>query len=509
MKILVVQLARFGDVFQTIPVRNALLRQGHEVDILTRQAYSGAAAPWTEIPSLKIFDTKRVLRPLLADTPDIEAALQALSEQLQPLWANGYDRVVNLTFSPFSSWVASSFASRGAEVRGYTRTDDGHLGLTDDPSAYFFGQVGVGSHNRLHVCDLFAQVADIDLQPSDFAVTPLDESLQSETVDRIGQQAILIHPQASDESKTLDWSKWSVLVRSLLATWPGEVVLIGSQDERANIQRLVGISGVRRAVNLAGETSWLELYQMMRRAKLLVGGDSGPIHLASLAGLKTVNISVGPVNFWETGPRANESLVVRCESSADLPIESLARLIQGCAAGQPATCAELEGAVLYQAHAHKEDYSRYVKISAVADSVIANTAWNMIQALYMGGSFPEPGRAAMFEGCQHLFEAHQIAAEQVLILKKSPRSGLPVEILKRVDEVSTAIARFVPELEPVARWYEAEKVRIAPGSVDSILDQHLSLHEKIMQMMRLYIPQDGEADALKTETTDEPSDLES
>src|SRR5205807_1295099 len=78
----------------------------------------------------------------------LEASHAELKSFLQPLCEANFDTIINLSFSPASSFLTDYLASSRTDVRGYTRHSDGHFNIPDDTSAYFYAQVGIGRANR-------------------------------------------------------------------------------------------------------------------------------------------------------------------------------------------------------------------------------------------------------------------------------------------------------------------------------------------------------------------------
>jgi ADP-heptose:LPS heptosyltransferase len=82
------------------------------------------------------------------------------------------------------------------------------------------------------------------------------------------------------------------------------VALTGVAGERGGIRRVIAAidPALRpRPVDLAGRTTPLELAALLRRARLYVGGDTGPTHLATAVGAPTVCL-YGPSPPWRSGP---------------------------------------------------------------------------------------------------------------------------------------------------------------------------------------------------------------
>ncbi|MDO9082748.1 MAG: glycosyltransferase family 9 protein, partial [Humidesulfovibrio sp.] len=64
-----------------------------------------------------------------------------------------------------------------------------------------------------------------------------------------------------------------------------------------------------------GKLALAELVAAGASLSLLITPDTGPMHVAAWTGLKTLNLSVGNVNPWETGPYQPGHLVLRSNAS--------------------------------------------------------------------------------------------------------------------------------------------------------------------------------------------------
>jgi len=72
----------------------------------------------------------------------------------------------------------------------------------------------------------------------------------------------------------------------------------------------VELSKLIHAPSLAGKTTVMQLAELLRRAKLVITNDSGPMHIAAAVGAPLVSL-FGPTNPVRTGPYLRESSVVR------------------------------------------------------------------------------------------------------------------------------------------------------------------------------------------------------
>lgn len=472
MKILVLQLARLGDILMTAPTIAGLRRKYPEAEIhfLARTRFKVAAEAMGGIDKLIEFPTQAFVEPLLDEGQDIATAALPMENFLAGLQAENYDEIINLTFSPASSWIAFAAAGANTVVRGYSRFPDGTLQITDAISSYFFAQVGPGRPNRIHVTDLFAAVADADLAPEDWSIpeTPSENAIHG--------TYIVVHAGASQASKTVAPFLWGRIIKNFLQRHPTQVVLIGDAKERAACEEIAANTGFQ-CINRAGETTWGQTIELVRGADLLIGGDSGPLHIASLTQTPTLNVSVGPVNFWETGPRAEGSVVLRYEKSEDLS----AYLVADCASRM------VKGEAVHAGFLAQTGIPGYAQVEGETN---ANTntadvfAWQLIAALYLDQDFPVCEDLDFLKAVENLIKMNNVVLDQ--LNKIDPFDALLAQLVDRADQVMQTVAKMVPSAGPLVRWLLTEKTRIAPSTKSNVCREMIRLHMQFGQVLTRY-----------------------
>jgi lipopolysaccharide heptosyltransferase II len=87
------------------------------------------------------------------------------------------------------------------------------------------------------------------------------------------------------------------------------IAILGGPGERPLAERIA--AGMRSpARNLCGETSTAEMVGVLSRLRLLVTGDSGPMHVAAALGVPVVAV-FGPTDWRETAPLGARHRLVR------------------------------------------------------------------------------------------------------------------------------------------------------------------------------------------------------
>jgi ADP-heptose:LPS heptosyltransferase len=141
--------------------------------------------------------------------------------------------------------------------------------------------------------------------------TPSDEAEAHEAATTTGGKYAILNPGGGWPTKLwsvdrfgkladLLWSNYGI--SSLITYGPGE-------EKLAEDVRRASVSGKAQPVNL----SLKGFYSLARDAKVYVGGDTGPTHIAVAAGAPIVGL-FGPTEWWRNGsPRPGDICVERTD----------------------------------------------------------------------------------------------------------------------------------------------------------------------------------------------------
>jgi heptosyltransferase-2 len=141
-----------------------------------------------------------------------------------------------------------------------------------------------------------------------------------------GNSSLLaIHPWTSDPAKQWKIEKFCALVKKILEYSDIKVVVIGGRQDLEKSKKCLDNLGPN-LINLTGKTSLSQLAALLKRCKLLVSGDSGPVHLASCVGTPVLTIfrddipAKGPVRW---GPWGNGHTVIQKNNLDDISVEEV------------------------------------------------------------------------------------------------------------------------------------------------------------------------------------------
>jgi hypothetical protein len=118
---------------------------------------------------------------------------------------------------------------------------------------------------------------------------------------------------ASEAEKRPVPSFWGELALAL-ARKSIKAVFLGGPEDSALGAEAAQLAGMPK-LNLCGRFDLRAFADFLQELDLLVVPDTGPMHLAAWLGTPTLNLSMGPVHAWETGPAAPGHHVLRSSIS--------------------------------------------------------------------------------------------------------------------------------------------------------------------------------------------------
>ncbi|HEX6884415.1 MAG TPA: glycosyltransferase family 9 protein [Planctomycetota bacterium] len=134
------------------------------------------------------------------------------------------------------------------------------------------------------------------------------EAWAAHLVDGLGGAPVLVNLGASKPANRWAPERFGALARAL-ADDGRAVCFTGGPGDRAAAERARAAAGAGPR-DLVGATSLRQLVALARRARLFVGCDTGPMHLAAAVGTPVVAL-FGPADPARTGPFGPAHLVLR------------------------------------------------------------------------------------------------------------------------------------------------------------------------------------------------------
>ena len=119
---------------------------------------------------------------------------------------------------------------------------------------------------------------------------------------------ITIHPAASCRSRRWASERFAKASDALAEKYGARIVIISGPDDKMMGDKVAELMK-SRALNLAGKTSISDLASILRRSRLLISNDSGPVHISCAVGTPVISIfsrkdrGVSPARWGPVGKR--------------------------------------------------------------------------------------------------------------------------------------------------------------------------------------------------------------
>ncbi|MBI3529727.1 MAG: putative lipopolysaccharide heptosyltransferase III [Betaproteobacteria bacterium] len=329
---LVVKLRHLGDVLLTSPVFSCL--KSH--------------APHIEVDALVYRDTAEMLdgHPDIAQLFTIDRKWKHLGlfrqigaegSLISALKARRHDLIINLTEHNRGVWLSHLLRPK------FSVAPAGEFGWLYDRS--FTHRYPVVGGNRRHTAEIHLDSLrrlGVYPGPAERRLTLVPGAEAREKVSRrlaehglAERSFMVVHPGSRWHFKCWTVAHMQELIRGLQAQ--GWRVVLSAAPDRAELALVDDIlDGLTDVVNFAGSLSLKELAALIGCARLFIGVDSAPMHIAAAMGTPTVAL-FGPSGDIEWGPWQVPSRII----TADYPCRPCG--LDGCGGGKRSECLEAIG----------------------------------------------------------------------------------------------------------------------------------------------------------------------
>lgn len=317
---LVIQLARLGDLLQTLPAITGLRVRFPEtqLDLLCPSHLAGVGRLIPGIQNVLEWDGAAWQQRAEIARQDLRAEhLIEVEAAFKTLAPERYDCAYVLN-QHRRALVAASLLGR--EVKGPLQ--HGPLDEALTPWAAYVRDVAQRRRGqRVHLADAFCGLCGVSPPERIVMLNPPTVQL-SDDLDCIGKQGapwVALIVGAGETERVVPTQVWRRWITSFLAAAPqGRVVLVGTEQERAaEIQAPLSPTALGRIWDTTGRTSLAQLAVILMRCHRIIGSDTGPLHLASALGRPVIGWYFARARVHETGPYGFRHLVWQAEEARD------------------------------------------------------------------------------------------------------------------------------------------------------------------------------------------------
>lgn len=294
MRILIVKLGSIGDVVHCLPALSYIREKLPEAEI--------------------IWAVEEKAYGILEKNPLIDKIILLKSRSISALLESVYNlrRLGASVALDFQGLLKSSFL---AFLSGSKRRIGFASDVLREPESRFFLSEQVEIPQKTHVIKknllLVSKAFGFDLLPERLQFPIFTEQAEkreaTSVIELVGESFAILNPAAAWKTKLWNAENFGFLADRLWEEFGIESVVSVARNEYDLAQRVLQASKTKQTV--LASLSLKGFYELAKKAKIYVGGDTGPTHIAVAAGTPIVGI-FGPTEWWRNGSPYREDICV-------------------------------------------------------------------------------------------------------------------------------------------------------------------------------------------------------
>lgn len=314
MRTLVIQFGRVGDVIQTTPLLQDLVRDSrNSTEVLLVAPNENAVAGLQGISRIRtVSPDARLLDEQIATQFAAGEIPNKASEFLAGLCLPQYDRIINASHAALGCWLAGHIPC--VQREGGVIGDSRECLYEGVAHTYRVALLGFRERNWFNLVDLLRCSAENRMNPQN-GVRPFVSTAPGLSFPIPPGRKVALNVGASEAPRRWPPEHFAALAEGLAAS--GFVpILVGAPSERdlaAQVQALC-----RCPVPSYMETPIPEMARLLSLVDLLVSVDTGAVHIAAAVGTRVLSLSGSSVYFAETAPWSDGNLILQGRPGAPM-----------------------------------------------------------------------------------------------------------------------------------------------------------------------------------------------
>lgn len=306
MRVLVMNLTRFGDLLQTQAVFSDFKAAGHETGLVCLENFRAAAGLLADVDAVYALPGASLL-------PEIKTRWAEHAHSLMH-WAEGIrrefrtDLVVNLTATLPAQLLSRLLAPEGQRGRGFGIDEHGFAVHSGPWASFLLASVKNRGCSPFNMSDMFRKAAESDRGPASCMLkAPAAEvkrqagMLLKEGAPEGTRGFIGVQLGASVDRRRWPTASFAHVCTSLWEQFSLCPVLLGTKGE-AHLGEKFRSAADCPSLDLMGRTDLTTLAGALTHMRLLLTNDTGTMHLAAGLGVPCCAFFMSTAQPWDTGP---------------------------------------------------------------------------------------------------------------------------------------------------------------------------------------------------------------
>jgi len=156
----------------------------------------------------------------------------------------------------------------------------------------------------------------------------IDSSIPGSFDIKDNDNLVVVHPWTSDPLKQWPTDNFRKLSKRLIKEKNLKIAIVGGKEELNKSKELFSDSNL---INLTGKTTLKQLAALLNKSRLLISGDSGPVHLACAVGTPVIaifrsDITAKSPRRW--GPWGGRNFVIEKNKLCDISVDEVLEIVK-------------------------------------------------------------------------------------------------------------------------------------------------------------------------------------
>lgn len=306
-RVVTVNLTRAGDLLQARFFFAGLRKRypNSELVLVTLPGFRETAQLLPHVDTIVTFDVDALVAPLRSAGGSTSTALVTARDFLADQHLSHASILHNMSHTPQAAMLCAAISAR--DVYGLLQGRSGLRACRGRWYQYLLSTIRSRSANPFNLVEIFARCSGDDsaLQmPAELKFEVCNEHTVRAKLEKHGlvwqQPFIVMIPGASAGNRQWPAGAFATMARALSQNGVRSLIVGGTGD--AGLGSEIEKQSGGAAVSLCGMTTFAELHALLRQAKLALGNDTGPLHLAAAVGTPCVGLYIGPADAKDTAP---------------------------------------------------------------------------------------------------------------------------------------------------------------------------------------------------------------
>ena len=288
-KILVINLARFGDIVQSTPMLHGLKIKYPEcrLTLMINKQFSYVRPIIPDVDHFVEVDFGRICKLFYSGDTFVEDTYNYFKDFFGNLKEKRFDKIINITphyAGVYTAMLAGSATSMGTRMSEWQKY---YINITRHWKTLSF-----------HVVDLFVKMAGLSqqriipkLNVDAAAIKSADQFLKKSGIKK-DEMLIGFHTGASKPEKQWPDEFFYEVAEKIIVNLNARIILFGTESESSINNKILNIKE-GRVLNASGKTNAVELASLLSRLNIFITNDTGPMHVAAAGGTKVISVHMG------------------------------------------------------------------------------------------------------------------------------------------------------------------------------------------------------------------------